>query len=149
VGNLPLKSKKLLKKNRYFYYFVWKSPEGFTFIKKRNEKDIWNGLYDFPLFEHSTELKENDISKLWESDTWKNLVSTDSKVEFLVNFSTTYFQVLTHQKIFAIFVEVFGDLPQLNNEEKFYQIIPLSDLKQLALPKTIQKYLETDLFPKG
>jgi A/G-specific adenine glycosylase len=149
VERLPIKSKKMIKKNRYFYYFVWKSPEGLTLVKRRDANDIWKSLYDFPLFESTNELFSDELSKLWESNTWKNISEQRGKDDFSINFSTTYVQLLTHQKIFAIFVEISGKIPAMSNADNDYNVIALSDLKQLALPKTIQKYLETDLFPKG
>jgi A/G-specific adenine glycosylase len=146
ISKLPFKSKKLTKKNRYFYYFVFKSPDDSTIVKKRDEKDIWKSLYDFPLFENDYEFTQDNISNLWESDTWK-LLSADGQIaQFLVNFSTTYVQLLTHQKIFAIFVEVSGKIPALPEGYKTYRIVSLADLKQLAFPKTIQNYLEKEPF---
>jgi A/G-specific adenine glycosylase len=149
VDRLPIKSKKLIKKNRFFYYFVCKSPDALTFVKKRDGKDIWKSLYDFPLFESDTLLGKEELSKLWESDTWKNISSQTKPEEFSINFSTTYVQLLTHQKIFAIFVEISGIILAMSNSDNSYNLVALSDLKKLALPKTIQNYLETDLFPMG
>ncbi len=149
IDRLPLKSKKLIKKSRYFYYFVWKSPEAQTLLKKRVEKDIWKSLYDFPLFEANKLLDKDELSKLWESDTWKNISEQTSLDEFSINFSTTYVQLLTHQKIFAIFVEISGKIPAILNVDKSYNLVELSDLNKFALPKTIQNYLEKDLFPLG
>ena len=149
VSSLPQKTKKLKKRDRYFYYFVWKGPDAKTLVRKRADKDIWKGLYDFPLFESNELLKDLNLSNLWESDTWKSLVPNTTKGELSIKFSRTYIQLLTHQKIIAIFVEISGKVPSLSTLENEYKIISLSELKQLALPKTIQKYLETDLFPIG
>jgi A/G-specific adenine glycosylase len=149
VSSLPQKSKKIKKRDRFFYYFVWRSPKAKTIVRKRDDKDIWKGLYDFPIFESNELLKESNLSKLWVSDTWKSLISSVNTDEVTVNFSRTYNQLLTHQKIIAIFVEISGKEPSLTKSDKEYKIISLPELKQLALPKTIQKYLETDLFPNG
>ena len=57
---LPIKEKKLIKKDRHFYYLISSDGEN-TIIKKRADKDIWHSLYEFPLFEKPIETKEKII----------------------------------------------------------------------------------------
>jgi A/G-specific adenine glycosylase len=47
---LPIKSKKTKVRKRYFYYLVIEQNKK-VLMRKREEKDIWKGLYDFPLVE--------------------------------------------------------------------------------------------------
>jgi len=47
---LPVKSKKLKIKTRYFYYFILINKNK-VLLKRRTEKDIWQGLNDFYLIE--------------------------------------------------------------------------------------------------
>ena len=148
IENLPFKSKKLVKKDRHFYYFVWRNAKGETVIKKRAEKDIWQGLYDFPLIESTENIcADNDFSKIWESATWKRWTEDQHTKEIPVKISTTYRQLLTHQNILAIFVEVYGEIPNIFFADNYYTIIRIEDLRNFALPKTLQYYLEKDLFP--
>ena len=56
VGVLPAKLKKIKIKERYFNYLVWLSADQQTLLQKREGKDIWHGLYEFPLIETSTPL---------------------------------------------------------------------------------------------
>ena len=51
VGVLPAKLKKIKIKQRYFNYLVWLSADEQTLLQKREGKDIWHGLYEFPLIE--------------------------------------------------------------------------------------------------
>lgn len=51
VNLLPVKSKKLKVRNRYFNYFVFLDEKENTIIQKRSEKGIWHNLYEFPLIE--------------------------------------------------------------------------------------------------
>jgi A/G-specific adenine glycosylase len=142
IDVLPVKGKKMTKRKRFFYYFVWKSPEGKTIIRKRGKGDIWAGLYDFPLIE--TE-KEESFLILQQSDFWKTWVKDTAIEKKSVKFSTTYRQLLTHQNILAIFVEISGKIPAYFFENTDYKSIDIVNLFDFALPKTIQGYLENDL----
>jgi len=51
VDQLPVKSKKLKVRNRYFNYIVAADDFGNTIIQKRTAKGIWHNLYEFPLIE--------------------------------------------------------------------------------------------------
>ncbi|MFD0777826.1 A/G-specific adenine glycosylase [Flavobacterium myungsuense] len=51
VNLLPVKSKKLKVRNRFFNYFVFLDEKENTIIQKRSEKGIWHNLYEFPLIE--------------------------------------------------------------------------------------------------
>ena len=47
TAELPVKLKKTPKKERFFVYFVFKH-KGRTYLRRRNDKDIWQHLYEFP-----------------------------------------------------------------------------------------------------
>jgi A/G-specific adenine glycosylase len=53
VDQLPVKSKKLKVRNRYFNYLVLET--GNTIVQKRTDKGIWHNLYEFPLIETEKE----------------------------------------------------------------------------------------------
>lgn len=50
VLNRPFKSKKTKVRKRYFNYFVFENEGSYAF-KKRETKDIWMELYEFPMLE--------------------------------------------------------------------------------------------------
>lgn len=50
VSALPVKSKSTAKKIRHFHYLVVTDGRK-TLLRQRTSKDIWNGLYDFPVLE--------------------------------------------------------------------------------------------------
>ncbi len=50
IGERPIKVKKLTRKTRYFQFLLLKHPKGYL-LQKREGKDIWQGLYQFPLLE--------------------------------------------------------------------------------------------------
>lgn len=51
VDQLPVKSKKLKARNRYFNYVVVSDDNENTIIQKRTANGIWHNLYEFPLIE--------------------------------------------------------------------------------------------------
>tara|TARA_R110000868_G_scaffold40111_1_gene138925 strand:- start:6565 stop:7629 length:1065 start_codon:yes stop_codon:yes gene_type:complete len=51
VDQLPVKSKKLKVRNRYFNYLVVSDENEDTIIQKRTSKGIWQNLYEFPVIE--------------------------------------------------------------------------------------------------
>jgi A/G-specific adenine glycosylase len=57
VNQLPIKSKKLKVRNRFFNYLVVSDDNENTIIQKRTAKGIWHNLYEFPLIE--TDAPEN------------------------------------------------------------------------------------------
>lgn len=82
VDQLPVKSKKLKVRNRYFNYVVASDENKNTIIQKRTSKGIWHNLYEFPLLETEKEedfdfvseqiqkeyFKENTISSILETN---------------------------------------------------------------------------------
>jgi A/G-specific adenine glycosylase len=63
VTLLPVKLKKPVKKQRYFYYYYIENKNT-TWIEKRIGKDIWKNLYQFPLAETPIELNDAEVASL-------------------------------------------------------------------------------------
>lgn len=68
VEHFPVKSKRTEVKHRYFVYIYLRLPHGKTLFRKRDEGDIWAGLYE-PLLLEFTEkptdqLVMNELSKI-------------------------------------------------------------------------------------
>jgi len=61
ISVLPVKSKKIKPKHRFFNYLILWDYNGNTSIQKRTTKDIWHNLYEFPLIETSKLLIYDDI----------------------------------------------------------------------------------------
>ncbi|ATA88886.1 A/G-specific adenine glycosylase [Capnocytophaga stomatis] len=62
VNELPRKNGKIKIKKRLFNYLVFIDNKGFTSLNKRYQKDIWQGLYEFPLLESENELSQTEIT---------------------------------------------------------------------------------------
>lgn len=98
VNALPVKSKKLQKKNRWFYYILAEWRGGF-YIRKRIKKDIWQNLYEFILIENDGIVSEKDLLK-------HEILKKDLSGFELLEVSKEYKQQLTHQTIHGRFVHV-------------------------------------------
>lgn len=129
--NFPVKSKKIIRSDRYFSFFVIHDSQT-VFIEKRNDNDIWKSLYQFPCIESA----HLDPSLTPSDAGWE--IHFES-----IFISPVYKQMLTHRNIFAQFIEVI--IPTEKNVpetfENQYQRIRLSELSHHAFPKIIREYL--------
>lgn len=131
---LPVKKKSLLKKSRWFYYFIIEY-EGSVYIRKRIKKDIWENLYEFVLHETASPFFFDDTASIQES-----LVIILENKDFVIrHVSEEYRQQLTHQTITGKFVEVVIYAPSLRLSE--YSLVNRDILTQYPFPKFITQYL--------
>jgi A/G-specific adenine glycosylase len=84
---LPVKLKLKKAKNRYFDYLVFKKGKSLL-MKKRVEKDIWHGLYDFPLLESK---KPVSLKTLLKKEAIASLITDENNISV----TDTYKHVLT------------------------------------------------------
>ncbi len=135
VEELPVKSKKLLKKERFFNFFILKNKKNY-YLRKRIEKDIWQDLYEFPMFEHNRLLETEELNDLF---FLKELLE-QPEIRFLKRPTKSYKQTLSHQYIFARFWEIEGVL----KPNKAVDLVETSEaeLKKFAFPKIIDTYLQ-------
>jgi A/G-specific adenine glycosylase len=134
VNELPVKEKRLIKRKRFFTYFIFLTNEG-VLVRKRIEKDIWENLYEFCLFESNKELhwKQTEIKK-WLTDRFG--ISNFS----IINISNSYTQQLTHQTLLGRFVTI--KLPFVPVTLQHFQGLGRAQLSLLAFPKFINQYLQ-------
>lgn len=133
IDKLPIKSKKLVKKERHFHYLIlnYKSQ---LWLNKRTQKDIWQNLYEFPMIEFS-EKKTSDFVK--SHSKWQEILKN---IDFsITKISKPYRQTLTHRKVIATFWEL--ELSEPIQKNKLIQI-DKKNLKQFAFPKVIIQYLQ-------
>ncbi len=134
----PKKSKAKAKSNRWFIYFVpvYKSK---VLVGKRQQKDIWENLYEFPKIELN-ELPSLAVLKKSENAVFlKKLGTTISEIPKF------HIQLLTHQKIHACFIDV-----ELKKEIQLecFEYVDLKNLKKLPFPKIIAAFIQTKNFQK-
>ena len=128
VKDLPVKEKKIKVRNRYFNFLVIGDQHS-LYVQKRESKDIWQNLYQFPLFE-----SEKEVSSPSELGDVLIVESTFKKV------SEQFKHVLSHQRIYAKFWEFsVKELPS----QKGFKKIKKHDIQDFAIPRLIEKYLES------
>jgi len=98
---LPVKLKKKTIRTRYFTYLVFRSGNA-LYMKKRSEKDIWKGLYDFYLLETTRPLtKPEQVLK-------KQIGAKYVNGNGFTRFHHQYRHVLSHQVVLARFMVING-----------------------------------------
>lgn len=122
----PVKAKKTAVRDRYFHYFHIEFDQQIA-IHKRESKDVWQHLYEFPMIETTTaELLNTDLASL----------SIDSA---RLNTQYTSKHILSHQRIHAIFYTldetVLTDFQGLNT-------VSLSTLHDLPIHRLMHRYVE-------
>jgi len=137
VGVLPFKEKKIKKKNRYFVYLHIEVGETLL-LQQRRTKDVWQQLYQLPLIE----VLEEDFVNFTLS---KDSIPINIKMKDLrpVGRYSGYKQVLTHQRIQALYIK-FSMLSQVEIPDKSYLWVSKSQLDDFAFPKVILDYLKAD-----
>ena len=135
VLKFPVKSKKTRKTERYFQYLVFRMANGDTLIQRRESRDIWRNLYEFPLVESEGATVQFDA--IATSEVWNHIVGDRS--HRLIRKRGPYRQTLSHRYVFATFWEI--ELPEPNGV-LFTTILPVSqvELRTYAFPKIIDLY---------
>lgn len=135
VEELPVKAKKLQKKERIFNYLLIEVKEQF-FVHKRKGKDIWKGLYQFPLIESSEPLEWKALQKAVQSADW----FPGGEVH-LLDRSRTFRQQLTHQKIKAAFWTLKWKGPPSGEWPQQWEQVRPGKWDHYPFPKIINCYL--------
>jgi len=126
ISNLPVKNKKIIKKERFFNFIVL-ANEKFVFIEKRIKNDIWKNLYQFPLFEDS------DLNFKPAKDLVKNgVLLKKTKIK----------HILTHQRLNVVFWHY--NVNKLGKNKK-YKIIEIKKIDQYPVPKIVENYIAENL----
>lgn len=134
VDELPVKEKKITIKKRWFYYFVLEHKNKIA-IEQRKGKDIWQGLYQFPLLEAEKELEVKNIIQQSVNKKWLG------KNEFaLQSVSAVYKQQLSHQLIVGQFIRII--LQYQPNENNNWVWMTKNKITKYAFPQLINQYLQ-------
>ena len=137
VEFLPVKLKKIKKRKRFLNFVDLRDNEGNYLIHRRSGKDIWNGLYEFLLFETTNEI-ELGIKKI------KSLIE-DLGIKYTGKLSlenqSDYKHQLTHQTIYGkIFTVRCNEI-----EETGPKMLKTNSLSEYAFPKLLDLYLQDNL----
>ena len=134
IQELPVKSKSISTKSRYFYYLVIRKNQK-LYIQQRNQNDIWALLYEFPMIEMN---RKCSIPLLLKSRKWKRIFQTTSPE--LTKISGEYIHKLSHQTLHAWFLEI-----------NTVEVLPIEaiqvtkeELNKFPFPRLINRYLSEE-----
>jgi A/G-specific adenine glycosylase len=119
VALLPVKLKKVKVRKRFFVYHLQQNAQKQLAFQKRGPKDIWEGLFEFPL----TEFADENQFKIYLAD---------QKI-----IGGRFQHVLTHQRIEAYFVRA----PHLDQKTSDLIFLDLAGLQDHPIPRLIDKFL--------
>ncbi len=136
IAQRPVKEKRKKKRDRYFQYlFLW--HEEHTWIHQRTRKDIWQDLYEFPLWETDTAIEQGD--QVLSAFTWLNELDRKNLTE--IGRSKLFRQTLSHQIIHSTFWiwELAGTAPSIPPN---YLYVARSELKAYPWPRLFNWFFE-------
>ncbi|MDD3877525.1 MAG: A/G-specific adenine glycosylase [Bacteroidales bacterium] len=132
---LPVKTPKNINRQRFFLYvipLIRKESEVYTFIKKRDKKDIWYNLYDFILFESDNEIKPH---KIFKTNDFLNTFKSNLNKKNIIHTSKTNIHKLTHQTINTNFIVL--ETPDFELDSPYIKI-KFSEINNYPVPKLIE-----------
>lgn len=129
VHLFPVKLKKSVVKKRWFYYLVLTWGNRLA-IQKRTSKDIWQGLYEFPLIETDEERSPQKVLIQAKKRGW---VKQETKIPVLQIKKFT--QQLSHQFITGVFIEIAS-----THQHSDWSWTTASERRKMAFPVLINRY---------
>lgn len=133
VEKLPVKEGKTVVKPRFFNYLHICCGD-FTLLHRRELKDIWQNLYEYPLIETDRAV---DFQELQQMADYRKLLAGVSAVHVLKAVEMPR-HILSHRIIYARFyrleVDLFG--PGMADFLK----VPTDELDKYAVPRLIELY---------
>ncbi|WP_414000016.1 A/G-specific adenine glycosylase [Flavobacterium sp. W1B] len=133
VDQLPVKSKKVKVRNRYFNYLVVSDDDENTLIQKRTSKGIWQNLYEFPLIETEKEEGFDSIA----SQVQKNHFASNTIIGMMEDNEKSIVHKLSHQHLHIKFwkIKVKGRVENGIDKE---------NLKTFPFPIVIYNFIEKE-----
>ncbi len=139
VDKLPVKQAKVSVKSRYFHYFALSCGD-YIWLQRREGKDIWRNLYEYPLIETS---ESAHFIELQRTDEYQKLFEGAGKLTYIGQ-PFTCRHVLTHRIIYATFYTVEVEqcpaslshlLPIHRNNIEQYAVARLTELYHRHIEK--------------
>lgn len=134
VEELPVKLGRTVVKPRYFNYFYVRHG-GYTWVRRREGRDIWRNLYELPLIETA---EEASLDVLQQSGEWARLFAGAGRVSVSAQVYACK-HVLSHRVIHARFYVVETEqLPPMEG----YVRIAVGELGDYAVSRLTEGFLE-------
>ncbi len=137
VHLLPTKSTPITIRKRFFYYLLITEEQNIL-LHKRTARDIWKGLYDFPLIESDNALSEKEIRK----SITENMQAWNYDLFQITGIEQEIKHQLTHQSIHVSFIKI-----QLQDKVPAapisFQWIQVKEIHNFPVPRLIENYLNS------
>lgn len=135
VNLLPIKTKTIQRKKRWFYYFIF-HHKGTVGIQQRQQKDIWHGLHEFYLVEATAAIQWTEpVIQSWLTN---QIGISNAQV---LDRSSIQSQNLTHQQLSGQFIHI--QLNHIPAQLKGLSWVTAAQMKTLAFPRLITAYMDT------
>ena len=135
VSAYPVKRNKTKSRDRYFnyLYIIYKER---TWLNRRSGKDIWTGLYEFPLIETDRAM---DFSGLSGTEAFRDLLGDAGSLSVTHELLNRK-HVLSHQVLYASFYRI--EIERVPASLDKYISLPRESLGRYAVPRLVEIYLE-------
>ena len=131
ISELPVKTKKIMVKKRYFNYF-WINYNNKIALEKRTEKDIWQNLFQMPLLETKSSIQIDEFPNLLKN---KSRFSNFKNITFVEEVN----HKLTHQTLQINFWKV--ELAHKSPDFEWY-----ANTNNLPLPIVLDNFFKKNGF---
>jgi A/G-specific adenine glycosylase len=134
INELPVKLKTQKIRDRYFNYVVAISDKGIL-MNKRGPNDIWQNLYELPLFETPELCEPLD---LLHSEQFISAFGGQAQIRSV---SRPAKHILSHQRLYATFIEIENYSEQFSAENGWVYV-KIENIESLAQPKLIFQFFK-------
>ena len=135
VQAYPVKRNKARTRDRYFHY-LYIIYKGKTWLSRRKGKDIWEGLYEFPLIETDRAM---DFTELQATEAFRRLFEGAGRLDVSADLQGVK-HVLSHQVLHAAFYRI--EIERESDALKAFLSVVAGDLEKYAVPRLVHIYLE-------
>lgn len=133
VASFPVKIPARKSRKRYFFYLVVEKNNAYL-MKRREAKDIWQGLFDFVLIEKNAPVKPETVMREEKHIRWFQEAHE-------VKFSKKYVHVLTHQTIHCRFIHL-RTKPTFQLSGEGLSFYSSQEIAELPKPALITRFLQ-------
>lgn len=135
VTSYPVKQGKTKVRDRYFnYFYIIYNRE--TWIHRRDQQDIWKGLYELPLIETEQPMNWSELQQTERFREWfEGCGRLDCSIEL-----TGMKHVLSHQILHVNFYRI--RLERVGSGLDAYQRVPIDTLEEYPFSRLIHIYWE-------
>ncbi|MHC1702748.1 MAG: A/G-specific adenine glycosylase [Tenuifilaceae bacterium] len=137
VDQLPIKGKKLTIRERFLNYILIRYKDS-TFIKRREEGDIWTSLYEFPLIETK---KLVNLEELMNEPDWKALIGKE--IPNILHVSQPVKHPLSHQTLYTRFLIIEIKKPSAKLKTNYLKILT-PEIQEYSIPRVIDNFLAAE-----